>query len=242
MTLREAMAALEKGANEQCRKTWARHGVPSPMFGVRYEDLYKLQKRIGRDTELARTLWITGNHDARILATLIAEPKDLARDELDSWIAVAEYRLLNDAVARVAAESAHAVALADAWSRDRSEWISAAGWTSVGVLAAGDKVTDEWLGARLEGVARGIHAAPNYARHCMYMALIAAGGGRPALTARAIALAGSIGKVEVDHGDTACKTPDAVPYIKKLVARRKAKGKKPATKKKKEKAKARRKR
>jgi 3-methyladenine DNA glycosylase AlkD len=236
MTLREAMVALEKGANEQCRKTWARHGVPTPMFGVRYEDLYKLQKRIGSDSELARTLWITGNHDARILATLIVEPKDLAKDEIGSWIAVAEYRLLNDAVARVAAESTHAVALADVWRRDRSEWISAAGWTSVGVLAAGDKVTDKWLGARLEEAARGIHSAPNYARHCMYMALIATGGSRPALTARAIALAQSIGKVEVDHGDTACKTPDAVPYIKKLVARRKAKGRKPAPRRKKAKA------
>jgi hypothetical protein len=37
----------------------------------------------------------------------------------------------------------------------------------------------------------------------------------------AIAAARRIGKVEVDHGDTDCKTPDAVEYILKVEARRK---------------------
>jgi hypothetical protein len=33
--------------------------------------------------------------------------------------------------------------------------------------------------------------------------------------------AARIGKVKVDHGETGCKTPDAVPYIKKAVERKK---------------------
>jgi len=35
------------------------------------------------------------------------------------------------------------------------------------------------------------------------------------------AAARRIGKVEVDHGDTSCKTPDAEPYILKASARKK---------------------
>ncbi len=243
MTLHEAMAALERGADEQCRKTWARHGVPSPVFGVPYADLYKLQKGIGRDTDLARTLWITGNHDARILATLVVDPKDLSRDELVAWVDAAHYRLLNDAVGRVAAASDHGTGLADAWRRDRDEWTCAAGWVAIAALASGDTARDEWLAARLDEIERDLRAAPNYVRHCMNAALIAIGGSRPSLTRRAIEVAGRIGKVEVDHGDTSCKTPDAVPYIRKMAAR--AKAKKPAPKKRKkakEKAKARRKR
>jgi len=34
-------------------------------------------------------------------------------------------------------------------------------------------------------------------------------------------MAAAIGKVEVDHGETSCKTPDAVPYIEKALARKK---------------------
>ena len=73
----------------------------------RYADIYKLQRKIGKDTGLARSLWITGNHDARTLATLIVEPRELSREELIAWIDAARYRLLNDAVSKVAAESAH---------------------------------------------------------------------------------------------------------------------------------------
>ncbi len=29
-----------------------------------------------------------------------------------------------------------------------------------------------------------------------------------------------IGKVDVDHGETSCKTPDAAPYIEKMWARK----------------------
>jgi|SRR5829696_7030149 len=52
-------------------------------------------------------------------------------------------------------------------------------------------------------------------------ALIAIGIRNPALEKKAIAAAERIGKVEVDHGETGCKTPDAVPYIRQAVERRK---------------------
>ena len=40
--------------------------------------------------------------------------------------------------------------------------------------------------------------------------------------ATVVAVAKAIGKVEVDHGDTSCKTPDAVPYILKARLRAEA--------------------
>jgi hypothetical protein len=45
------------------------------------------------------------------------------------------------------------------------------------------------------------------------------------LQRQAIAAAKQIGKVEVDHGRTSCKTPDAVAYINKAVQRKWKKGK-----------------
>ena len=45
-----------------------------------------------------------------------------------------------------------------------------------------------------------------------------------ALRKAALVAAKRIGKVEVDHGDTACKTPDAAEYIEKAWAYAKAKG------------------
>lgn len=52
-------------------------------------------------------------------------------------------------------------------------------------------------------------------------ALINIGARDDALRKKALAAADRIGVVEVDHGQTECKTPAARPYIEKMWARRK---------------------
>jgi hypothetical protein len=51
-------------------------------------------------------------------------------------------------------------------------------------------------------------------------ALISIGILKPALRKRAIEAAKRIGKVEVDHGETNCKTPNAVSSIEKASQRK----------------------
>lgn len=70
----------------------------------------------------------------------------------------------------------------------------------------------------LQTIEKEIHSSPNRARYAMNNALIGIGSYRPALTQEALAAAKRIGKVDVDHGDTSCKTPEAVETIQKVVA------------------------
>ena len=58
----------------------------------------------------------------------------------------------------------------------------------------------------------------------MNQALISLGCRSAALRKAVTAAAKRIGPVEVDHGDTACKTPDAVAYISKTWAHSTSKG------------------
>ena len=58
----------------------------------------------------------------------------------------------------------------------------------------------------------------------MNRAVITIGGRSAGLRKAALAASKRIGKVEVDHGDTACETPDATEYIEKAWAHAKAKG------------------
>jgi len=214
------MKRMEGAGKEAYRKTWLRHGVQPPLFGVSYADLYKLQKEIGADQALASQLWKTGNHDARVLATLVADPAVMTAKELDAWLANATNRIMNDAVACVAGRSPHAAKKAEAWRKAKGEWTSSAGWSVVAQLAAAtEMVPDAQLEPLLAEIRDDIAAAPNYARHAMNGALIAIGGHRPALRAKAVATARAVGKVDVDHGGTSCQTPDAVGYIAKMAAR-----------------------
>jgi 3-methyladenine DNA glycosylase AlkD len=225
----QTMAELEARGTAQNRKVYARHGVSGPMFGVSYAELGKLEKKIKRDQALAEALWASGNHDARVLATKVADPEATSGELLDAWAEDLGDYVLTDAFSVLAARTGAAVERMRRWTESEREWAAAAGWNVVALVAAEpDRVDDGELAGYLDAVERGIAAAPNRTRHSMNQALIGIGGHRPALAARAKAVAAAIGKVEVDHGETGCKTPDAAAYIDKMTARREAKARKKA--------------
>lgn len=225
MTLKEAMSALEKAGSAQTRNTYARHGASEPMFGVSFATLKTLYKRIKIDQKLAEALWDTGNFDARNLAVKIADPAGISSKELDRWAATPTARMCGGYLAHLAAESPHGRAKADKWLAASDDCTRSAAWSLVGALAMIDEtIPDSWFAERLAEIEKGIHSAPNSDRYLMNSALIAIGGRNTAFRKLAAAAAKRIGKVDVDHGDTDCKTPDAAESIEKAWARAKAKG------------------
>jgi 3-methyladenine DNA glycosylase AlkD len=72
--LQPVLKQLEGHGTAQNRKVYARHGAREPMFGVSYANLESMVKQFRTDHEPALALWDTGNHDARVLATMIADP------------------------------------------------------------------------------------------------------------------------------------------------------------------------
>ncbi|HEY9420470.1 MAG TPA: DNA alkylation repair protein, partial [Thermoanaerobaculia bacterium] len=82
-------------------------------------------------------------------------------------------------------------------------------------------LTDEDCEKLLARIERDIHSERNRVRYEMNNLVIAIGGRNPDLQEKAIAAASRIGKVEVDHGETGCKTPEAVSYIRKMAERKK---------------------
>lgn len=220
MSLSQVMQALEKAGSEQTRKTYTRHGAKGPMFGVSFGTLGTLQKRIRVDHELALKLWDTGNVDARNLAMKIAEPALMRPSDLDRWARENEFAMCNLYIGSLASESPHGTAKAHEWLASTDVRLRSAGWTLVGILANRDEATpDEAFAKRLQQIEKSIHSAPNEEKAAMNGALIAIGGRSAALRKAACAAAKRIGKVEVDHGDTACETPDAVSCIEKMWAR-----------------------
>ncbi len=217
MTLDEVMRALEQAGSEQTRKTYARHGAKGPMFGVSFATLGALQKRIRKDHALALQLWDTGNVDARNLAMKIADPAEIAPADLDRWARENSFPMSALYIGSLAQESPHGAAKAKAWLASKEATLRAAGWTLVAVLANRDEQSpDTTYEDHLRQIERSIHTEQNAVRYAMNNALIAIGGRSPALRKAATAAAKRIGKVDVDHGDTSCQTPDAKSYIDKM--------------------------
>jgi 3-methyladenine DNA glycosylase AlkD len=115
MDLNEAMQQLEALGSDQTRKTWCRHGAATPMFGVKFGDLAKLQKRIKVDQRLASELWQTGNHDARLLACMVADATTITEKELKAWASGVKDSSTAEALASFASRTPMAAKLREAW-------------------------------------------------------------------------------------------------------------------------------
>jgi 3-methyladenine DNA glycosylase AlkD len=224
MTLAEVMRELESMGTEQNRKIYRRHGFGDNQFGVSFSNLNKLAKSIKKDNTLAADLWSTGNGDARNLATLIVDAKTLPVGTLNAWIASATCYVHADLLGtKVAAKHPEVDKIMLRCMKGKADLTQQVGWDIASVQAMNGGLSDEEADRLLQTIEKTIQKAPNRARHAMNGAVIAIGLRGPAFKKKAIAAARRIGKVEVDHGETGCVTPDAERYIREAAARKKGK-------------------
>jgi 3-methyladenine DNA glycosylase AlkD len=219
MTAAQIVQELRPLGKDSYKKVLLTHGVKEPFFGVKIEDLKKIQKRIKKDYHLALDLYGTGIYDARYLAGLIADDARMSREDLQDWVEKADCPMLAEyTVPWVAAGSHHGRELALEWIESKKEGIAAAGWATLGSLVAlrDDSELDATeLKRLLERIERTIHRQPNRVRHVMNAFVISVGCYVKSLTELASKIGKRIGQVTVDMGGTACKVPYAPEYIEK---------------------------
>jgi 3-methyladenine DNA glycosylase AlkD len=219
-TAKEIVAELKTLGNESYKKTLLKHGAQEPFYGVKIEDLKKIQKRIKKDYELALALYDTGISDAMYLAGLIADEEQMTRKDLQKWLQAASWKMLSGyTVPWVAAESRYGRELALEWIASKDERIAAAGWFTLGSLVAikPDSELDlAELKQLLARVEKTIHGERNDVRCAMNAFVIAVGCYVAPLTGLATKTAKKIGEVTADMGETDCQVPFAPDYIEKV--------------------------
>jgi hypothetical protein len=222
MTRDPILQELRKLGLESYRKVIRKHGAPDSCLGVKIEDLKKIQKRVGRNHELALSLYDTGIYDAMYLAGLIADDAKMTPELLQRWVEGACRPLIGSTVAWVTAGSPHGWEVASRWIESDRELEAAAGWAALGSIVAvrpDDALDLKALKRLLQRVHREIHGAPNQARYQMNAFVIAVGCFVAALKDVALETSAKMGPVSVDLGDTECQVPAAAAYIRKVEAR-----------------------
>jgi 3-methyladenine DNA glycosylase AlkD len=224
MSAGEVLKELEGLGKESYKRTlMVNHGVREPVFGVAISELKKIQKRVGKDYELARELYASGNYDAMYLAGLIADDARMTRKDLQAWADGAYAGALpGTTVASVAAGSPHGLEMALKWIESKKEMVGCAGWATLSFLVGMKK--DSELGIAetkklMERVQKTIHAAPDLVRYHMNAFLISVGSYVAPLTEYAIEVGEKIGKVRANLGNNSCAIPFAPDYIRKVQAR-----------------------
>ena len=223
MTTKEILSELKEYGDEQTKNTYIKHGAKEPLFGVKVQDLKKILKKTKKNHELSLELYATGNHDAMYLAALMADEKQITKEQLELWVSQAYWSYLSEyAVPWVAAETEYGFELGLKWIQSDIETVASAGWGTLAYYAAVND--DEKLDTKaylklLDTVEKEIHDAQNRVRYTMNGFVIAVGTYFELLPEKSNEVAKRIGKVSVDVGGTACKVPLANDYIDKVIAK-----------------------
>jgi 3-methyladenine DNA glycosylase AlkD len=85
--VRGVVAELRHRADPTRKPGMARVGIDvSHALGVPMPDIRAVAKTCGVHHALALELWTTGIHEARILATLVADPDELTEVQRETWV------------------------------------------------------------------------------------------------------------------------------------------------------------
>ena len=219
MTLDESMRALEGMGSDAVRKRNARHGAGPNQFGAKLGDIRKLANTIKTNHALALALWKTENLDARLLATLIAQPKRLGADELDGMVRQATFPPLADWLnAYVVKKHPEKEPLRLKWLADRDPMAARSGWslTAERIEKSPDGLD---LPALLDRIEAEMGKAPAAAQWTMNVALAMIGIHHPGLHPRAIAIGEKLGVYRDYPVSKGCTSPFAPVWIAEMVRR-----------------------
>lgn len=222
MTTKEVLAEIKKAGNEQTKKTLLKHGAKEPFYGVKIEDLKKIQKKIKENQQqVAMELFDSGIGDAQYLAGLMADGSKMNKKELETWAENANWQMISEySVAWVACENENAFAIALKWIDSKKTTIATTGWNTISSIMAtwpDEKIDIAAVRKLLKRVEKEISDAPNRVKYCMNSFVIAVGSFVKDLNKEAIETGKKIGDVEVDMNGTYCKVPFAPAYIKKVM-------------------------
>lgn len=119
----------------------ARFGIRAmDVFGVPKPKLDGLVRKIGKNHELGLALWATGNHDAKILAGMICEPKKVTATQMENWLRDFDnWDTCDGTCCHLFVFAAPAWSKAVSWTRRKEEFQKRAGFALAAYLAHRDK-------------------------------------------------------------------------------------------------------
>ena len=161
-------------ADPKVRAKMAYFGVDVPKtHGISAPVLHQFARKIGKDHHLAKQLWATGIHEARILATLIGESKIVTSAEMDRWVRDFDsWDVVDAACCYLYAHAKPAWQKVAAWSRRREEFVKRASFSLVAYLSYKDKAAPDARFARfMRVIEREAHDERNFVKKAVNWAL-----------------------------------------------------------------------
>jgi 3-methyladenine DNA glycosylase AlkD len=188
----EILSILQQNANPQNVAGMARFGInPKGTLGISIPTLRNLAKRFKLDHELAHQLWASGIHEAKILASMIDDPKKVTKEQMDEWVVQFDsWDVCDQVCMNLFDKTPYAYLKAAEWCEREEEFVKRAGFALMASLAFHDKnAPDESFEAFFPLILKHANDERNYVKKAVNWALRQIGKRNRQLRQKAIEVA-----------------------------------------------------
>jgi len=222
MTKTQVVALLKENQNKRGIENWKKLGDKRgglKSFGIGLTQLRRIAKQIGRDPKLAEKLWKSDIYDAKIIALLIDDPKQVTREQAEEQVEQLDSGMLVHVFSScdaTLAKTPFALDLARAWMGSDDEIRRRCAYGLIYELSKKNPqgMDDALLLEIIEHIQNEIHQEEMWVREAMNAALLGIGKRNKKLNRAAIKAARTIGPVDVDYGDdNRCEPIDVLKHL-----------------------------
>ena len=192
LTLEDIIAELRARASADAVAGMARYGISSVgTLGVSVPVLRQLARRVGRDQALAEDLWATGIHEARVLASMVADPSATPEALAAAWLTdVDSWDVCDQACGNLFVLMPNPVERALRWTGATDLWTRRAGFALIAEIAAHSRALSDVDADRLfSAIVEAAGDDRNYVKKAVNWALRNLGKRSLALNERAVVVA-----------------------------------------------------
>lgn len=185
----EILSLLRSMGSEVNREGMGRYAIRiDHALGIKVTDLRKFARQVKKGHDLALQLWDSGIHEARILATIIDDPKAVTDGQMEQWAADFDsWDIVDQACNNLFRTTPLARVKAFQWAGQDDEYIKRAGFTMMAVLAVhGREAEDDFFHGCLDIVEYESSDERNYVKKAVNWALRQIGKRSPALREQAL--------------------------------------------------------
>jgi len=195
----EILKQLKSLSNPAAVSGMALYGINSKNnYGVSAPLLRRIAKQVGSDHVLAEQLWNSEVHDARILASLIDDPKQVTSEQMDRWVSDFDsWDVCDQCCSNLFDKTVFAYSKALEWCLSDKEFVKRAGFVLMAALAVHDKrKKDEAFLPFIDALKVGAYDDRNFVKKAVNWALRQIGKRNSNLNDKALEAARAIREID----------------------------------------------
>ena len=206
-------------SDERKIKIYLKQGIKEKILGVNLGPLRKLAEEHGIDPETADELWETGIYEARVVASMLVDPKAMSITKMERYLRQTQSRMVVDELTLdVFDEVKDKQEWMDRWIHHEDLVLRRAGWNMAIVMILRHKNDPVWLQSLVEYIEANLVDADGFIQDAMNRALCEIGIRYDEFTQRCLSIGERLGvyrDMKVSKGCTSPYAPDWINVVRK---------------------------